>query len=73
MESGVIDQTISQTMDKVASEVSRLTELDEADIRKEIMHFSDTDYETRQWAKYAMGTLHASGTPYLCLNIGLSS
>jgi hypothetical protein len=73
VESGVIDQTISQTMDKVASEVSRLTELDEADIRKEIMHFSDTDYETRQWAKYAMGTLHASGTPYLCLNIGLSS
>lgn len=58
-----MDQTIAQTMDKIASEVARLTELDEADIRKEIMHFSDTDYETRKWLKYAMGTLHVSGTP----------
>ncbi len=54
---------ISAMMDKIASEVAQLTGLLEEDIRREISHFSDTDYETRKWAKYAMGTLHVSGTP----------
>lgn len=50
-------------MNNVAKAVSTLTGLSNEDIRKEIAHYSTTDNETRKWIKYAMGTLHVSGTP----------
>ena len=50
-------------MNNVAREVSTLTGLPYDELRKAVEHYSANDNETRKWAKYAMGTLHAMGTP----------
>ena len=44
---------LSDLMDKLAKEGSSVTGLPEEDIRKQVAHFSDSDYGTRKWVKYA--------------------
>lgn len=63
VESGVVKTSIATLMANVAREVSSVTGLGVDLIRAEVAHFSPSDYEARKWAKYAMGTLHVSGTP----------
>lgn len=62
-EEAINDTPFSIVLDSLAQTVASLTGLPESDLRTQIAHFSDYDYLTRKWAKYAMGTLHASFTP----------
>ena len=63
VEEATKNMKISAFMDKVAQETSEKTGLSFLDVRKEVAHMSGTDRETRKWVKYAMGSLHVSGTP----------
>ena len=55
--------TINAHLNNIATKVSSLTGLNKDDVRKEIAHYSATDGQTRQWAKYVMGSLRIPGTP----------
>ena len=59
--------TINAHLNNIAAKVSSLTGLNKDDVRKEIAHYSATDGQTRQWAKYVMGSLRIPGTPYLLI------
>ena len=62
--------SVSGVMGKVADEVSKITELDSNEINEALVHMSAIGNFTRDSVKYAMGTLHISGTPYLSLYVG---
>ena len=62
-ETAFLKSSVSQMMDTIAKEASIVSGVSYDDLRKEVKHYSTTDNETRKWAKYAMGTLHVSGTP----------
>ena len=65
IEEEINNTPLSKLMDELAKDLSTFTGLDEAEIRKEVAHYSKTDGKTRSWVKYAMGTLHAGSAPYL--------
>jgi protein-disulfide isomerase len=60
--------TINQFLNNLAGQVSSLTGLPKDQIRTELAHYSTTDGLTRQWSKYAMGSLRMPGTPALIVN-----
>jgi DNA topoisomerase VI subunit B len=65
--------SISDHITNIANKVSEITKIPVDNVRPELLHYSETDGETRKWTKYVMGTLHIPGTPYLFHNKDLCS
>lgn len=55
-------------MDKMASEISEKYDLDEEDLRKNIMHYSEYEKKVRAWTKFILGAQRTPGTPYVLIN-----